>query len=125
MGIEKPLKDLQSLQWRKRVLLVWVDEARVEDVEQTLIDAAEAIEDRDLAWFIFSSDSLRTNYTGPIGRGFAASVANFKDPSDPLHLVLIGKDRGVKAQAAAFDLRSLFALIDTMPMRREEMRRKQ
>jgi hypothetical protein len=40
-------------------------------------------------------------------------------------VVLVGKDGGVKRRLAGerLDLRALFALIDTMPMRREEMRR--
>jgi hypothetical protein len=38
-------------------------------------------------------------------------------------LVLIGKDGGIKAQQSegGFDLERLFALIDSMPMRRAEM----
>lgn len=39
-------------------------------------------------------------------------------------LVLIGKDGGVKGrQSGTFDLAGVFALIDTMPMRRSEARR--
>jgi hypothetical protein len=34
---------------------------------------------------------------------------------------LIGKDGGLKASARELDLPALFALIDTMPIRRREM----
>lgn len=44
----------------------------------------------------------------------------------PAQLVLIGKDGGVKARQSegAFDLAEVFALIDGMPMRRAETRRR-
>ena len=45
---------------------------------------------------------------------------------EKLQLVLIGKDGGVKRRQSGdqIGLESLFALIDTMPMRRQEMRKR-
>lgn len=39
-------------------------------------------------------------------------------------VLLIGKDGGVKSRSSDLDLEATFGLIDQMPMRREEIRRK-
>lgn len=45
------------------------------------------------------------------------------DPNQPFAVLLIGKDTGVKLhRTQPVTAQTLFALIDTMPMRRQEMR---
>ena len=50
-----------------------------------------------------------------LSQRFAMDGKDFK-------LVLIGKDGKIKLQATAVALEDIFALIDTMPMRKKEMR---
>jgi hypothetical protein len=50
-----------------------------------------------------------------LSQRFAMEGKDFK-------LVLIGKDGKIKLQATAVALEDIFALIDTMPMRKKEMR---
>ena len=49
----------------------------------------------------------------------------FDVPSGRFTVILVGKDGGVKYKRNAdIKLKDIFALIDSMPMRQEEMRRK-
>jgi len=41
---------------------------------------------------------------------------------DEVSVVLIGKDGGIKQRSQGLDVAGIFALIDTMPMRKREKR---
>ena len=60
-----------------------------------------------------------------VGDGSSARLARMRGPdAGPFELVLVGKDGGVKARADDPDaLGAFLERIDTMPMRRAEMRR--
>ena len=46
----------------------------------------------------------------------------FSVSGEEFQLLLIGKDGGVKKRTSTVSLEEVFSLIDTMPMRRREMR---
>ena len=127
MGTDKPLNDLHALRWKNRILLVQADETMADAVKQAYLEHAAGIAARDIVWFILVEGMIETNYPGPIDEGFADWVArtHFQDPSEPLNVVLIGKDGGVKSRSGDFSPGPFFALIDSMPMRIDEMRKKQ
>ena len=52
---------------------------------------------------------------------FESSVENISLSSSEFRLILIGKDGGIKLNSRKISLEEIFSLIDTMPMRQEEM----
>jgi hypothetical protein len=94
------LPDLTAHQWRHRVLVIDAPEQVTEDYRRQLasLDAAKAgLEERDL--------QVVTRTGAPAFR-----------------VRLVGKDGGVKLdQATPLGVTTLFALIDAMPMRRDEI----
>lgn len=117
--------DLSVYRWKNRILLVNTARDQHGKVVAALRQHRSGLLDRDLVVIDLSFhdkripqsirpaaadlDSLRSRYglTGESGCVF----------------LLLGKDGGLKArQSGELNLSRLFALIDTMPMRREEMR---
>ena len=113
------LSDLDSLEWRNRVIVV--NETKNEgDSLQLLKERVAEIDDRDIIWFIIKDDLAYTNYTGQLSREF---VSNMRERFGAVQdkVILIGKDGGIKSQSDYLNLESIFSEIDAMPMRRLEM----
>jgi hypothetical protein len=76
--------------------------------------------ERDLILIKVTGDTVRgaSDRAADLRRRFGVRAGAFR-------VVLIGKDGGVKIEAAApLPARRLFETIDAMPMRRDEMRRR-
>jgi len=52
---------------------------------------------------------------------FESSFENLSLSTSEFRLILIGKDGGIKLNSRKISLEEIFSLIDTMPMRKEEM----
>ena len=52
---------------------------------------------------------------------FESSFENLSLSTSEFRLILIGKDGGIKLNSRRISLEEIFSLIDTMPMRQEEM----
>ena len=52
---------------------------------------------------------------------FKSSFENLSLSTSEFRLILIGKDGGIKLNSRKISLEEIFSLIDTMPMRQEEM----
>ena len=116
-------KGLEDFRWEHRLILL-----RGEAVEasalQLLAEHEAAISERDVLWFALGVEEAiaATNYDGPISPALKDSLkAAFKHASEG-NVLLIGKDGGVKLTSVELQLDELFRLIDSMPMRRAEMR---
>ena len=110
---------MRDLRWEHRLLVI-----RPEDVattESTLAAAADELTDRDMLWFIFSGTDVRTNLEGQPGATLLDELEELLDEAKS-EVVLVGKDGGVKRRAERLDLEAVCGLIDTMPMRRREVR---
>lgn len=116
---------LQPFEWKHRLILIRdaADEgsAIVENLEQH----RTAIAERHILWFVLGEGSVESNYQGPLRDDFAVSIERAGYWQDAETVLLIGKDGGVKARQATLDLEALFRRIDSMPMRRAEMRRQE
>ena len=100
--------DLSELRWSKRPLLIFADAgSQAFDMQMSqLADETDDMLERDMV--IIHDDNLRRKYNIPSG-AFA--------------ILLIGKDGGVKLRGTRpVQPSSIFALIDSMPMRMREMR---
>jgi hypothetical protein len=114
------LKAVGELKWQNRVILVWPEGDARDEI--AMLDGADPeIADRHILWFVLGPDSLTTNYPSAIGDDFVdETAARYRNEKESV-VILVGKDGGVKRRSVRLDLDDLFALIDTMPMRRSEM----
>jgi hypothetical protein len=118
-----PSNPLDPWQWKQRILLV---DGRADDLDDLLLlmEAEQAgIKERHLLWFILTGHGVRTNTDDPLPEAFAEKIIKDHFEGSDAKAVLVGKDGGVKMREPYLDLAEVFARIDSMPMRRAEMRR--
>ncbi len=115
------MESVQSLQWDYRIIFVRNDRNPQGDVALLQQQKAD-IDDRDITWFVFYQDKVVTNYIGMLSDKFLQEVFESYVTQDQ-HVVLVGRDGGIKAKDNKLELERLLALIDTMPMRRMEILR--
>ena len=128
MGFPLQAEDLlKPHRWKHRILLVFsprADDLRARAVDDRLADFYCEIEDRDMIVGLipaFGDAQLDGAVVTPdvafqMRRQFGIDAAEFA-------VVLVGKDGLEKSRTTtAEELERMFELIDTMPMRRAEMR---
>ena len=122
---EKPA-GLEDLRWRYRVILIFAREPYLSNALSNLDDLKAEIEERDIAWFVLGDNTLHTNYDGKLDDQLREELMDTYFTPGPTETAerLIGKDGTLKSRSIDLDLEATFGLIDQMPMRREEMRRK-
>ena len=118
---------LAIYQDQKRLLLIFAPSSTQTDYEQqhTLLRGHEAeCEERDLLVFHLFADGI--SYAGEVQVDAESTDdlrRRFNVASRAFHLMLIGKDGGVKWQTdQPTPLAQIFEIIDRMPMRQQEMR---
>jgi len=116
---------MPELTWERRVLLVFAPheqdaEARRQDAMLEVV--ADALSERDMTVIRVFADG-RVAVDGNIHEQSASSFyARFDVDRGEFRVILVGKDGGVKLDRnVAVRSEELFALIDSMPMRRYEM----
>ena len=122
---EKPI-GLQDLRWKYRVILIFAREPYIYNALSNLDEFKADIEERDIAWFVLGDNTLHTNYKGKLDSQLREELMDsyFTPVPTETAVRLIGKDGMLKSRSADLDLEATFGLIDQMPMRRAEMRRK-
>jgi hypothetical protein len=121
--------DLSDYRWKHRLLFIFAPSAghaRYLALHEQLAQAAPEIEDRDLLVFRIIEDGPSLLGDKPLPPGDAEAFRRrFEAAPGKFTVVLVGKDGGVKlVKHHAVDLQSIFNRIDSMPMRRQEMREK-
>ena len=120
------LQELSQLQWKKRVVLLFLNDEN-KDVVQMLKHQEMELIDRHIAWFVIDGTQVHSNYDGDISQSFVSSLKEMRskiDETKSQQVILIGKDGGIKDKNDTLDFQGLYALIDGMPMRRSEMNNK-
>jgi hypothetical protein len=121
--------DLGKHQWKHRIVLVFAEsDERLEFRE--FISAwsreQENVKDRDLVVFEALIKGTSRGPGGPLTPAQADDLRKrFATAGEPFEVVLIGKDGGVKLRSRSASVAQIFGLIDTMPMRRAEMRQRE
>ena len=109
--------DLNSLQWKNRVLLLFAPEPsnnQLDRQEGKLKTEQQGLDERDMKVFEITGHSPEAE----------ALRSHFGVKEDQFAIVLVGKDGGCKLKKTEpVEVSSLFAKIDSMPMRRAEMRK--
>jgi hypothetical protein len=119
--------ELKRYLWKNRLLLVFgssEDDAQYRGLEKDLREQGNAIVERDLLVFhVFENGVSRLGHS-PIDAQSASLLRNrFSVNPGQFLVVLIGKDGGEKLRRGGeVDITEIFSLIDSMPMRRREMR---
>ena len=121
--------NLSEFQWKKRLLFLFLPGSGSEAFSKLLadIDAQRAeIEDRDLVVFKIVDRGESTMDRAPLDPSSIQYLRKrFGVPANEFSTVLVGKDGSVKLQQRdAVPLSDIFQLIDSMPMRQNEMKRR-
>ncbi len=118
--------DLTRYRWQNRLLLLFAPTAEhpaYQAMVGELKEQARGVTDRDLLVFRVLEAGRSFQNGRELSREQAQALRQrFGVPSGAFTVVLVGKDGGVKLQERRqVPLADLFALIDSMPMRRQEM----
>ena len=121
--------DLSQFQWKNRLLFLFAPKRShpLFDALQKSIAIAQAeVADRDLVIFECLESGLSRMGMTDLDPQVAQSLRDkFEIPRGQFAVILVGKDGGIKLERQdETRLEDIFALIDSMPMRREEMRQK-
>lgn len=118
--------DLHQFQWRNRLLLIFAPSPTSEvyiEQQRLFHDYSAALDERDMI-----IGSLFEQSEGYVGNSAIQPVeasalrTRFKVGSGSFTALLVGKDGGVKEHfETPVTPEQLFAIIDAMPMRRQEM----
>ena len=119
---------LDKHQWKDRLILVFSqipDERRAVEQLERFKDEAAAVKDRDLLIYRISPGMVN----GPDDKLLTTAewfYKYYRVGKDEFNVILIGKDGGEKLRSEELiPPEKIFELIDSMPMRRAEMRRKE
>ena len=121
--------DLTQFQWKNRLLFLFAPDGNsplFKNLQSQIMAQKAEVEDRDLVVFeVLAQGPSRMN-TASLDRQQADSIRDhFAVPQDTFRLILVGKDGGIKLKRdVQVDLKVVFGLIDSMPMRQNEMRQK-
>ena len=121
--------DLTQFQWKNRLLFIFAEDGShplFKDLQSQIVSQKAEIDDRDLIVFEVPAHGPARMNNSPLDRKEADSIrTHFDIPSNTFSLVLVGKDGGIKLKREdRVDLSDVFGLIDSMPMRQNEMRQK-
>ena len=127
-AVETPM-DLSQFQWKNRLLFLFAPNRShpLFDALQKSIAIEQAeVADRDLVVFeILESGPSRMDMTDLDPQVAQSLRDKLEVPRGRFSIILVGKDGGIKLnRQEQTRLEDILGLIDSMPMRREEMRQK-
>ncbi len=120
MAANETLDDISQLKWKNRVLLIKPKMECDQEISVLMADDIE-INDRDIIWFVFCDGEVVSNYPSLISDKFIVETIESLFARNDVTILLVGKDGGVKRRTDELNLVRLYQLIDSMPMRQDEM----
>ena len=120
-------QDLKKYQWQNRIVLlkaVHLDSDKLQNQLTLLLSNTQNLKDRDLLIFIVTDTSVYDDAKTKTELSSSAIIKNY-DMAGFNGLLLIGKDGGVKLRKGFIVYpKTIYDLIDGMPMRKKEIRTK-
>ncbi len=119
--------DTRDYRWKNRLLLTFAkspDEEPAKSLRTAIDQHKVAFMERDLVLISVYDEGISRANTLPLDPGSISKLRSQYDmPPGSDGVILVGKDGGVKLkQSDPADLDEIYALIDTMPMRRQEIK---
>lgn len=128
MALSQNLEIPGPYQWKNRILLVFSPEENSGMKEQVAIfkEHQKGLEERDLVIFMVEEAAVKNPDGSRYGKEAADKLRQkYQIPEDQFSVILIGKDGTEKLrQKEVLDTEKLYSIIDSMPMRRREMRQR-
>lgn len=122
------VQKLSTHQWKNRLVLVLTNDATDMNYQNQLKifqAEAEAIKERKLLIYHITPTRYCTENDNKKWHNSSKLYTNYKQTNAPFEVILIGLDGRIKlTQNEILQTDKLFAIIDGMPMRRAELRRK-
>lgn len=122
-------QDLSIHEWENRLLLILTEDTKDQQYQEQLavLNAATAgLADRKLLLYTITPEAFRMGFNE--NANWIKSNSRFQQyhqARGPFEILLVGLDGGIKLrQSEILSTEKLFAIIDRMPMRRAELRRK-
>lgn len=121
-------QDLSGHQWKNRLILVLTNDTTDTDYQNQLKIFQTAIEDmkeRKLVIYHITPTQYCIENDNKKWHNSSKLYTNYKQTNTPFEVILIGLDGRIKlTQNDILTTDKLFAIIDAMPMRKAELRRK-
>ena len=126
-------QDLKTHQWENRILIVKTNDASSTKFQTQLKEfrqaAKEMIERKFVMYAIMEDEYTYINYKSltlnNVGKT-SGKLAKTLNKKEEFEVILIGLDGGIKLRETEVMIRTvLFNKVDSMPMRRSELRKKQ
>ena len=114
-------QDLSDYKWKNRIVILYENDINTADVKSALEiinNNGSKFTERDILVFVYKDNLLYSVNRKPTDIKKSAILPETYDG-----YILIGKDGGIKSKTKyPFNLEKLLDLIDSMPMRKSEMR---
>ena len=121
---------LEDFRWKSRLIVVFTPSAsntQYQEQVKVLLDNEEALEDRKLTVISITSETPTRNPDKFLSPELAEKYyQHFRVDPKQFETILVGLDGGAKYRSKdrVTNPSAFFDLIDTMPMRRQELRRR-
>jgi hypothetical protein len=120
-------QELKKHQWESRVLLIFTDDKNADDFKnqiKILSENKKGLKERKLFVYQFTKNEFTTNFN-EVWSSSNSLYKKFVNNKDRFKVILLGLDGGIKLeQDRILSPEKLFTIIDGMPMRRNELKRK-
>lgn len=120
-------QDLSKHRWEDRLLVILVQEQNEESAKQMekLRGHADELEVSKLKIYLFTPEQASEGLKLSESTSIHNPYSKLKSNSTNFEMLLIGLDGGIKERySQVTDPKKIFEVIDQMPMRRAEMRKK-
>lgn len=121
-------QDLSSLRWKSRVLLLYTNDLAHPEytkMEESLLSDKPGVKDRKLVIFTIHGKRFSRGLPAAQWQKGKFGFTNEENPVNGFGMKLVGLDGGVKfTSKKAISIAELWTVIDGMPMRRNELRKK-
>ncbi len=120
-------QDLESHKWEKRLVLILTDQTDNENYRKQVEEFKnhpDGINERKILVYHITPESFKIELSDAKWQKAETDYSVYKKTDSQPEIILIGLDGGIKLRANEFlSAQELFATIDAMPMRRQEMER--
>lgn len=121
-------QELKPHQWRNRLILIMTDDISNETYQKQISELQtneNGLKERKLIVYQVQDGKFKKDFSSKEWKQSSNLYETYNKTNSGFEVVLIGLDGGVKLRQSKFiSCKELFSIIDVMPMRRNEMKKK-